>query len=392
MKCLPMTIGTGPGWVPVPRRILGPCIFPYYPPTTKVDDLIGSELTSLNTTYSTTGTASSNDIVQISDANVLVEVIAIEGQYQTLLNLLRTPEYGLTAEVDNGPNTLLITGLIPILNLPKLNELPLLINYVRPVYAALGNSGLINSKGDISMRSNLARSGFNVAGAGVKVGVLSDSYDTQPGNQALIDIGNGDLPGSGNEENPNPVQVLKDYPYGTRLDEGRAMLQIVHDIAPKADLAFRTGFISAGDFAQGIIGLQEAGCSVIVDDITYITEPFFQDGKVAQAVDYVTSLGVSYFTSAGNYGSKSYHSTFQAATAPTGITGSAHDFGGGDIFQGITLGPGTYTVVLQWEDPIYSIGQTQTGTLNDLDIYLTNNNGTTLFGFTGTISVATPSK
>ena len=38
-------------------------------------------------------------------------------------------------------------------------------------------------------------------------------------------------------------------------------------------------------------------------------------------------------------------------------------------------------IVLQWQDSIYSLGQTQTGTLNDLDIFLTNNNGSLLFGF-----------
>jgi hypothetical protein len=40
-----------------------------------------------------------------------------------------------------------------------------------------------------------------------------------------------------------------------------------------------------------------------------------------------------------------------------------------------------YTIVLQWQDAIYSLGQTQTGTVNDLDIYLTDNNVATLFGF-----------
>ncbi len=87
------------------------------------------------------------------------------------------------------------------------------------------------------------------------------------------------------------------------------MLQIVHDIAPKATLGFRTGFISAGDFAQGIRELKQNNYNVIVDDVTYITEPFLQDGVVAQAVDEVTSQGVSYFSAAGNYGNSSYQST-----------------------------------------------------------------------------------
>jgi len=61
--------------------------------------------------------------------------------------------------------------------------------------------------------------------------------------------------------------------------------------------------------------------------------------------------------------------------------GSAHDFGSGDVFQNISLTPGNYTIVMQWEDEIYSIMETNSGTLNDLDIYLTYDNGITLFGF-----------
>jgi hypothetical protein len=158
------------------------------------------------------------------------------------------------------------------------------------------------------------------------------------------------------------------------------MLQIVHDIAPGAELAFRTGFLGAVDFSKGIQELQQAGCDVIVDDITYISEPFFRDGIVAQAVDAVTAQGVAYFSSAGNYGSKSYESAFYPVAAPSGISGQAHNFaassGGTDIYQSITLEPGNYTVVLQWDD-----GTTGTNTSSDFDIYLSRENGTTLFGF-----------
>jgi hypothetical protein len=98
-------------------------------------------------------------------------------------------------------------------------------------------------------------------------------------------------------------------------------------------------------------------------------------------VNEVTADGVSYFSAAGNFASKSYEGTFSAAAAPAGVIGQAHDYGGGDIFQSISLVPGNYTIVLQWEDSIYSLLETTTGTNNDLDIYLTRDNGVTLFGF-----------
>src|SRR6185436_4187167 len=218
-----------------------------------------------------------------------------------------------------------------------------------------------------------------VSGDGVKIGVMSDSYNTKFGNPAQTDIINGDLPGTGNINYMKPVVLSAEYPYGRGSDEGRGMLQIVHDVAPNAELVFRSGFISAGNFADGIKELRDAGCDIIVDDITYITEPYFKDGVIAQAVEDVTASGVSYFTSAGNFGVKSYEGIFNPTPAPAGYAGVAHNFGGGDFFQGLNLTKGTYTIALQWDDNFYSIGETP-GALNDLDIYLVDQFGNRLFG------------
>ena len=257
-----------------------------------------------------------------------------------------------------------------------------LINHVRPVFRPIPTAGVAFDSCDVAQKSDIARNGFGVDGTGIKIGVISNSYNKQLGNPALTDVLNDDLPGTGNPNgNTTPVQVLQDYPYGVQTDEGRAMLQIVHDVAPKANLAFSTGFISAGHMAKKIKDLQIAGCNVICDDITYITEPFFRDGMIAQAVDYVNGLGASYWTSAGNYGNLSYEGIYTPTAAPGSIVGTAHDFGGGDRFQSISLTPGSYLIVLQWEDEFYSIDQLPVGTANDLDIYLTYDNGITLFGF-----------
>ena len=53
------------------------------------------------------------------------------------------------------------------------------------------------------------------------------------------------------------VEVLKEFPFGEGFDEGRAMLQIVHDVAPGADLAFHTGVVSPRDFELGIKALNK---------------------------------------------------------------------------------------------------------------------------------------
>ena len=43
-----------------------------------------------------------------------------------------------------------------------------------------------------------------------------------------------------------------------------------------------------------------AGAKLIVDDVIYFEEPFFQDGPIAAAVNEVSAAGVYYFSSAGN--------------------------------------------------------------------------------------------
>ncbi len=352
---------------------------PIAPPDSgKTKDIIGSELSALSKDSTFQDTTASIFILQ-SDS-VFIEVISIQGQYATLLALLQTPPYGLTKILNNGPNSLIISGLFPIRNLVKLDSLPNLINHVRPLYPPITLNGLAQTQGDAAMRADFTREAFEVYGEGVKIGVLSDSYNTKPGNPAQTDVSNEDLPGLGNPKNSTPVKVLKEYPFGVRSDEGRAMLQIIHDVAPKAELAFRTGYISPGDFAQGIEELQQDSCDIICDDITFITEPFLSDGQVAKAVNKVNALGVTYFSAAGNFGNKSYSSTFNPAPVPASLKGNAHDFGGGDRFQKISLQPGNYTIVLQWQDSIYSNGQT-TGAKNDLDIYLSDEFGNTLFGF-----------
>ncbi len=320
------------------------CILLYYPDDTvgKVNNIIGSELLSLFKNFKSYKADTTRNIFRLDGNKVWIEVIAFAGQRAALASLLTTPAYGLTDTVNNG-NSLIITGKFPISRLLKLDSLTTMIDYCRPLYAPIvlanAGSGVAYTQGDSAMKANIVRNNFDLKGAGVKVGIISDSYNynTRFVDEAPVNISNGDLPGTGNPDgNTLPINVLKESIFRSS-DEGRAMAQIVHDVAPKSEIAFRTGFIDANDFALGIVQLQQAGCKVIVDDVTYITEPFFTDGVVANAVDYVASQGVSYFSAAGNFGGKSYQSTFNPAPTPPGKTGFAHNFGGGDRFQKVSL-------------------------------------------------------
>ena len=105
---------------------------------------------------------------------------------------------------------------------------------------------------------------------------------------------------------PQPVVVIEDTGPDGGADEGRAMLQIAHDIAPASKLCYATAFISEVGFANNIRRLADqqgaCGADVIVDDVGYYDEPFFSDGIISDAVDDVTAQGVHYFSAAGNSG------------------------------------------------------------------------------------------
>jgi hypothetical protein len=183
--------------------------------------------------------------------------------------------------------------------------------------SALCEGGSVISRGVEQLNVRAAREAFDVDGAGVTVGVISNSFNSASGgtvrSHAAEDEETNDLPGplSSCDGQEVPVNVIaeapKPAPGETLDDEGRAMLQVVHDVAPEAELAFATAYGSELEFARNIERLAEpvasggAGAKVIVDDVTYFEEPFFQEGPVANAIRRVTNEdGVTYLTAAGN--------------------------------------------------------------------------------------------
>jgi hypothetical protein len=273
----------------------------------------------------------------------------------------------------------IVSGHLPISSIAALKSLKSL-RFASPALA-LTNGGVVTTQGDIAMRSNVARTTFGVTGAGVTVGVLSDSYNCLGG--AALDIANGDL---------SPVTVLQEEPgcSSSGTDEGRAMLQIVHDVAPGAALTFATAFGGEANLANNIIAIKNSGAKVIVDDVIYLNEPMFQDGIIAQAVDSAAAAGASYFSAAGNSDRNAYSSTFRPGTvfapgaiasapgAPFFFGGTAHNFSGSgtDVFQRITLPNGAgFIMSFQWDSPSFRVSGAP-GSLNDVDVYLLNAAGT----------------
>jgi len=271
--------------------------------------------------------------------------------------------------------------------------------------------GAVTSAGSVTSRAVLAQAVDVVAngpggltGAGQLVGVLSDSFartggvrdaNTMPGAcnsdpvtlRSALPQRTGDLPAT--------VRLLADdanrdgsaCPVGDLSDEGAAMAELVHDIAPGAGIAFHTAFISQSDFAKGIDRLCDpAGvdADVIVDDVLYFNEPMYQRGIVGQAAEECVNAGKAFFSAAGNLADRAFRSDYRdvdTGSDDSGVRGDngddLHDWdpagGTSDGYLRISVPAGaSFTAVLQWNQPWLNLPQNpgNRGPLIDLDLYV----------------------
>ncbi len=279
-----------------------------------------------------------------------------------------------------------------------------------PVAAEMCPSGEIVSEGDAQLRAAEARlDSPEPDGSGVTVGILSDSFDQateavgggQIASHAEEDEESGDLPGPHSPcANKSKVNVLEQAATGFAeeeepADEGRAMAQIVHDLAPGATIDFASAFNGETAFAKNIKRLakpaSEGGpeAKVIADDVFYLEEPFFQDGPIAVAADEAVEGGATYLSAAGNdnlidaagndiasWEAPEFRDSGSCPPAVQSIAGAngthCMDFNPGsptDRTFGIKVEAGeTLTVDLQWDEPWH-------GVKTDLDAFLLDSSG-----------------
>jgi hypothetical protein len=207
-----------------------------------------------------------------------------------------------------------VVGWIAAQDLDALQRLPA-VRAVRPVLP-----GRLRVTADSAARADLARAtGFD--GTGVTVGVISDGKGSLP--DSVVPA--GCAVGSGSE--------------------GQAIMEIVGTLAPGTTRLFSEGLSSGQAFIDSVACLRAAGATVIVDDLGFFDEPFFQDGPVAQAVAQAVAAGVSFHSAAGNDAGEHYAATFRGSVL--------HDFSGsGDTYDDISVAAGgTLDCVLQWDDP-----------------------------------------
>jgi Subtilase family len=289
----------------------------------------------------------------------------------------------------------LIGGWLPVSALAQTAQLSGL-NQVRASMPRTRAAGPVALQGDFVQGSSALRTQYpTLTGKGVTIGVISDSFNCYQyyASNGYSKIGNGyngyatngfsataadDVTSGALPSGVNVVEEADCASYdGPQLppysDEGRAMTQIAHVVAPDAQLVFHTGSNSEADFAAGIAQLQKLGANVIVDDLGYPDEPFFQDGVVAQAIDAAAAQGVAYFSAAGNDDRHSYENT-----APVFITQGSSTLLNFDTTGATTtttlqitippVAPGEFVLLsVQWDQPYVTGAPGSPGAANALN-------------------------
>ena len=194
-------------------------------------------------------------------------------------------------------------------------------------------------------------------GTGIKIGVMSDGVDSLSALQSA-----GSLPQS--------ITVVQGQ--AGSGDEGTALMSVIYDMAPGAQMFYASAHISEANMAANIHTLVDTyHINILVDDVNWSDEGMFQDTVISQAITYATSHGVLCFTAAGN------NNNFDSGTSGTWlgdfsdsgqtippVSGNVpyhlHTFGTNSLGQMIILNPVSpqpdqqapgFWFVLQWDDP-----------------------------------------
>ena len=220
-----------------------------------------------------------------------------------------------------------VTGVLEI-TMPVAGVTKAVTKYVQP----------ITSAGDEILNADALRSLAGVDGTGVKVGVISDGVENW---EEVADF----------YELPATITIDEDRPGIPNKNEGTAMMEIVHDLAPGAELYFSSGLASSAEMVDSIDWLVSQGCDVIVDDLGFYGQPMFEDGTVAEAVLDAIGDGVVYVSAAGNDGETHYQADFDAAQDNTHLFAQSQNMllfslPGGSVEMGYSSATG----ILQWSD------------------------------------------
>jgi len=363
-------------------------------------------------------------ITDNGEVQVYIEMNAIDA---ASLDELRS--YGVTIQIvgkpkpDKSKGEVLTTvptvqGLLPVTMISQVSSLPL-VRYIRlPDYGIKG-SGSVDSQGDQILRAMQARTQFGVDGTGVKVGVISDGIGgifatgcttcaattatpspitlgdlpaatgTRNASGVLTSVSGGITAQSFPSSAPNLEPPATDTASGVGA-EGTAMLEIVHDLAPGAQLYFANAADGTSLSFQQAVDYLASNTDIVVDDISFLSQlPY--DGTSPVSTNTATNLNTDansirgYFTAVGNlafnhwgepWTASSTNMTLACPAGPvTAQTGDEQLFQAtANTFQSVGQFPraanlvfipngATLAVILSWNDPF-------AGSSNDYDLFL----------------------
>ncbi len=241
----------------------------------------------------------------------------------------------------------------------------------RPLYASFA-AGSALTEGDEALNASLARTRFNVDGSGIRVAVISDGIkgleQAQRAGEApkLVDaraFGAGDL---------------------NRGQEGTVMIEIVHDLAPGAEIFFAAVTTDLDHIAA--VNHYARYVDIIVDDVSYAF-PADQRSDVSvnttRALEHPNWPLRLYVTAAGNWAESHWAGAWQAGVSAVELglplPGTVQSFSGASQTEplygagnGFRIEQGDHIrLALFWDDD-------WGGSTNDYDLYLMSGVGTIL--------------
>jgi hypothetical protein len=322
------------------------------------------------------------DTVQLDQAGIGVQVYATSPISEAQESQLRS--LGVTVKTNTAklapvpgaelPDAGLVSTVVPVDKLDAVAALPWVAT-LRPSIRPVTDVGPNTAEGVRLHRADIAQKrGFT--GKGEKVGAMSGDVD-----HLAESIARGELPAD--------VKVLSQAEYDD--DEGTAMMEIVHDIAPDAKLMYASSGETLADYVKGFHDLAANGATIITEDLAFDDEPAFQQGLGATTAESLAKHGIWVSSSAGNLGGR--HAPRVAAKS-TGRTPDDQaspqtncpspvnhtvNLRGTDNTYNLNLLPGaTVMPTLQWSEPRAIYPTTGQGGFTDLNLYLVDAAGNCL--------------
>ncbi|HUI41466.1 MAG TPA: S8 family serine peptidase [Terriglobia bacterium] len=307
----------------------------------------------------------------------------------------------------------IVQARVPVARLEAVGALPVVRFVTLPNYG-VRRAGAVESEGDSIVEAADVRTTYRVDGTGVRVGVISDGLKgifascTAPGTGCSVSgaangpIATGDLPSSSGTRNGSGTLVsvsggitAKSFAANQDLEglptppcgfpgagaEGTALLEIIHDLAPGAQLFF-ANFDTTLAFQQAANYIA-AHTDVGADDIGFFGLPY--DGTSSVSANTAAALNNNsnpvraWLTAVGNNARGHYQGNYVDShtdgAAMVGHSGDLHQFQansgttdllnlGPSVTDKIDLPPNAQAViVLTWNDPFG-------GSNNDYDLYV----------------------